>query len=763
MAKSNTASLNTNFEFPRTDVPKREKNEKYHKNFVQAIINESIGNNYDLDYALMDEAVNFFNGDQGGEEFDFLQSAEDGEVLPAKWANYNRIKVRVETTIGEYTSRATKINARSINKDAKSRKLKAKLGAMVDMNLSPARQEIEDAVGISLDNGRKKFNSEEEVNDHFKYNFKERNELIVERSLRWLAKKNNWIYQKLAAYRDLRIMGRTFYKTEIVDGLPFSKRVDPRFIIFDGSATDDFLSDAAFWGEISYMTLADASSKFNLSQGEIEEVYGHWQDEQRLGRAGASGMSFAGLSDSNLQYFKDDGNDLRVLVVTGYWQDQEVIAHRETVDKKGVEHIKQVGDEAESGNIRRNTISQWRQGTIIGGNLIKDWGIVENSVRDNESLAETSCPIKGCAPGWLNGRSVSTTEQLMSLQKLKDLTLYNLTLEMSTSGRKGFVYDTAQTPKNWDVHKVLKYLKTAGVAFIDSAKSGQPSTYNQFGQIDQTLGGSVEQYIRISMMIDAEMDAISGINYARQGQSTGANQGLGVTQTALMQSSMSTRTVDDIFNMLNEQVLNYQAGLVKLSFAGNERYSPIIGDDGVDLLEDIMDLELDDFGIFLEEVPPILDDLQSFRAIVEAALSSGGLTFPQAARLLIEKDIVVAVERLERDIAKNEEKAMKMQQMQTEQAQAGAQAAQAQKEESERGKIELTNQGRIQAAQTVGDYSIQDRRIDGKQNIDEILAKGRVDAKSDFKEFGYDSKLQTLKDNADARRETSKVTGKKQN
>ena len=754
-----------NLSFPRTDIPKRKKDEEYHKQFNIAISNQGIDSNYDVNYEAMTESVAFFDGSQSSEAFRFLQEAEDGEVLPATWQNYNRVRVRLETVFGEFMAKGYKINASSINKDAKARKLTARQQSLVDLSLKPTRAALEDASGLSLEPQRPQFDSEQEVDDYYKYTFKERNEVVMERSLRWLAKKHKWLYNRFATYRDLRIMGRCFYETAISDGLPYAKRIDPRFVIVDPTSTDDFFSDAGYWMVVKYMTLADAASHYGLTEAEITEVYGRWQ-EFKGARSSNIGLGFSGLDNTSMDYFRKEGNDLRVLVQKAYWLDQEVITHRETVDKNGGEHIKEVSDEATSGNLRRNTIAQWRQSTLIGGEILKDWGIVPNSVRDNEALADTSCPIKGLAPHYLNGRSVSLVQQMKELQNFKNMTLYNLQLEMSTSGRKGFMYDVSQTPEGMTAEQVLKYVKKSGVAYFDSRRDGLPATHNQFSTIDQTLSSAVEQYIRISQMIDAEMDAITGVNYARQGQSTGANQGLGVTQTALMQSAMSTRTVDDLFMMLNEQVLNDLAGLIKLSIADNEKYNAIIGDADVEFMEDTMDLELDDFGVFMEEVPPILDDLQSFRGLVETALSSGQITFVDASRLLIEKDIEIGIERLERAINKRQEEAMQQQQMEMQQQQMATQQAQAQAEQAQTQLKQMEQQGKVQLEQIKGDYKIQDRNLDGRQNIDEIVTEGKIAANQSRQDFVEESSLQAkqiasdlrkLKENSEVRKETKKA------
>jgi hypothetical protein len=733
-----------NFTFPRTDIPKAEKeNETYHKNFALAILNSSINTNYDVNYAAMDESVTFFNGDQGGDRFKFMQSAADGETLPAEWITFNRIKSKFEILFGELMAKGYQINAESINKDAKARKLAAKQEAKVNLNLREDRVSLEKDIGLSLAPQGKDFEDEEEINLFFDYNFKEKHEVIMEYALRFLAKKHKWNYTRLAAYRDLMIQGRLFYKVEIVDGLPFIRRIDPRLMLFDVNATDDFLSDSSYFGEIRYMPMADVASKYSLTEEEVKTVYGEFGDYRRTQSVGpasvGNSVSFS-ANGSNLEYFRTEGNELRVLVMSGVWMDQETIKHRETVDNYGGEHLKEVSDTASSGKLTTNTIAQWRKATIIGAELVKDWGVLENSVRANDALAESSCPYKALIPSYMNQRSVSKVDQIKGLQNVKDMALYNLQLEMTTAGRKGFIYDVSQLPENWDIHTTMKYLKTAGIAFIDSNKSGIPSTHNQFQKIDQTISDGVVHYMNIARLMDEQMDAITGINEARQGQISGANQGLGVTQSALIQSNMATKVYEELFRIVNEMALNHQAGLVKLSFAGNEKYAPIIGDVGINFLEQTVDLELDDFGVFMEETPPLLDDLVSFREIVKAAMSAGQLDFVNGVKLLTEKDIIVGIERFEAVTRRKEKEAAAANQQAMAQQ---AQAAEAAKKQEHGSKEVLEN--------IKGDYQLERQREENKGDMNEIIAKGKIDSGSQNINAQKDILLSKLKSNAEAR------------
>jgi hypothetical protein len=292
---------------------------------------------------------------------------------------------------------------------------------------------------------------------------------------------------------------------------------------------------------------------------------------------------------------------------------------------------------------------------------------------------------------------------------------------MSRAGAKGFIYDVSQVPEGWDIHNVMKYLKTAGVVYIDSKKDGIPSTHNQFQTIDQTLSESVKQYLTINAMIDNEMDAITGINAARQGQISGSAQAVGVTQSALMQSNLATNVYFSLFNEFANNIFNHLAGLVKISFAGNEKYSPIIGDVGVDFLEDTVELEFDDFGIFLEETPPMLDDLQNFQAIVQAALQAGQVEFIDAMRLLKEKDITIGIERFEKALERKERKMMEQQQALSQ----GAAQAEETKQQTEMAKIQAKGQFDLQKQQLANEGGANEAMIDGKVD----MAKEKIDFK----------------------------------
>jgi hypothetical protein len=665
--------------FPDPSTSKKDKD--YHKRWVQAICRESLDSNYESSVAFMDTLVDFYNGTQGGDQFKFLQEAEDGDLLPAMWANYNKIKVKIDLLIGELAAKGYEIRVKHISSGSSSRKLDAKRKALAQYRMSQDLSQIDpDAAAMIAPQveGRAP-DGEDEIEDYYEYDYRELTEVIMEAAVKYCAQKSKLDYLRMSLFRDLMIFGRMVYKTEIVNGLPTIRRIDPRNHIFDATAEDDFLMSSSYHGEVRYMPVAEAAQQYGLSTEQIMKAYQDADNPQQYHAAQSSAKVVDGTS---IAYFKREDGELKVLVLSAVWMETKKFNYKESVDKYGNEHLKFYGEKESSDNFEKvipSHVKIWRKGTIIAQDICVDYGEVENQVRNVEDPFDTPCPYKACYPNYLNGKTVSSVEQLRALQNLKDITMFNVQLQMARAGGKGFVYDLAQTPDEWEAETVIKYLKTAGIAFIDSKKDGTPAQFNQFQSIDMTLSSSIEQYIAINSLIDREMDAITGINEARQGNVQYASQTVGVTQSALFQSNLMTKFKFDVFDQSISEGLNHIAGLVKIAWEDNEVFAPIIGDIGFDFINESVDLELDDYGVFFEAVPQAINDINSFQQIVMAALQSGQVTFIDAVKLLKEKEITPAIRKLEKALMRQEKKMME-QQMAQQKAQQEGQLAMAQQQ-----------------------------------------------------------------------------------
>ncbi len=624
------------------------------------------------EYTVMDENYKFYNNRQNSaEKFKYLQEADNGETYPATWFSLNQIRPKLRVLVGELMSRGYDFDVRAINKEAKSRKIKAMEEMRVDLRLNSIAQQLEAYSGLPLAPQGPMPANEEELENFYQRDYRELAEIIVYYALKFLDKRNYWPIERKAAFLDLLIAGKCVIKNEVVNGMPIARRVDPRDVFHDRFATDDLLRDSTYWGERRYMSLSEAAERYGLDIEEINQVknqYRTWRNTSPQERNQLS-FSFAPTVDT-LGWFKEEGGAIRVMVLEACWQDTKEMNQKVFVDKYGNEHRKPTRSQnSKDGefDVVRKRVKVWRTATLVGGSILKNWGIMPNQQRytSTELLHECDPPYVGLIPDYIDGAVISPVDQVKSLQNLKDIFAYNMQTVVSVAGVPGFVYDVSQAPKDWKPEDVVYYLKKTGIAFINS-KQGTPSQFNQFQKIDLSLSQSVSKYLELIAWCDNQIDLISGINEARQGNIQGASQAVGVTRAALLQSNMVTAPLFGLFDLFCSRVWNQQARLVKLAWAKKEKFAPIIGDVGVNFLKQDFDL-VDDFAVFVESTPRLLDDVSTFQQLIMTALNAGQLGFYQALVLMKEKDVRIGMEKFKKMMEEAEEKQMQQQQAMMEQ------------------------------------------------------------------------------------------------
>lgn len=686
----------------------------------------------DAEVAAIQGLYDLFDGAYDIERFKYLMDDGTGQgTLPATFQVINKVRPKIKVLIGELMERGYDFQVKAINKDAKSRVLEAKEQMRVDMRIAPVFEQLSQYSGMPDDQGELP-EDEDELDEFFDKNYKEEAEVVMYYALKYLDKRNKWGVKRMELFRDMLISGKAIVKNELFQGLPRPRRVDPRFFIHDTWAEGDMLEDATYFGELRYVNVAEAAEEFGLTKEEIEQAYAKYQDYLSPAKSARSQHNFqffeSNKSATN-KWFKETPQGLRILVAYACWVDYKKIKHRVSEDKYGTEHLKRVSDAvADKEDVVSKNIKIWRQATIIGGSIVKEWGEIPNQTRDLDNLAETDPPYTVLIPDFLNGKSISLAEQLQGLQYLKDIITYQIQLAMARAGAKGFVYDTAQLPDGWEVETALKYLKTVGIAFINSKQGGTPVQFNQFQSIDLTLSQSVGQYLELSRWIDSEMDAMTGINEARQGVMQGASQAVGVTRSALLQSSLTTAPFFKLFDEFSSKVWNTQAKLAKISWAEKERFAPIIGDVGVDFLKNDVDLDLNDYGVFIQVTPKLVDDLQSFQSIIMAGLQSGQVSLEDTLSLLLETDVVSGIRRFEkimyekRQEEKEQEMLMQQQQLQG-QMQAQQQMAQFNAMTSEQA---AQRAQQTQAIKNEGDMKKLLAQLRGELMLEKVKASGEA-------------------------------------
>lgn len=640
-------------------VSDKDKGEEYHKKWATHILNNEIDGVYDLSYSSMQMSYEYYDGTQGNDAFNFLQEAENGDALPASWITYNSIRTKVDALVEELRQYGYEIKVKAINKDAVSKRLNKKDEIRAKMMMRKDMLKLQDLSGLPLVPPENLPKTEEELDDYITYEYKSDSEKVMTAALTYLAKKYEWERKRLVLFKDLVITGRCFTRAYVDGGMVRYDRIDPRNMIFDRTSTDDLLRDSTYFGYIEYMPLAEAIQKWQLTNEEAQDIVGR-DYNNRLNR-------FVN-QHSSVEYYSGDDNG-KVLVFHCQFMDYEVVKRKVSVDKFGNTHYKKVDKKAKGDDIKSVKVKTWRQCTLLGGEVVKDWGIKKNMIRSIDDLFDTRSDYSCLVHNYVNGKSISKVDQIKGLQDAKDIAMYNLQLAMNRAGSKGFFYDVSMLPNGWEVEDALYYLKSVGISFYNSLQDGVQRNMQNMQPFDQTISTSINQYLSIIQMYDSQIALITGMSDERMGNVM-ASQAVGVTQTAVLSSKTVTGSLFSSFKFFSDDLFSSLAGLCKIVMQhSKENFAMIIGDSGVNFLDQDVDLHLNDYGVFIDTAPPLMSDSSKLEQLAHAGLQTGGISFVDYIEFMNEKDNEYRVRKLKRAIQNRikEDQQMAMQQKQAEQ------------------------------------------------------------------------------------------------
>jgi len=240
---------------------------------------------------------------------------------------------------------------------------------------------------------------------------------------------------------------------------------------------------------------------------------------------------------------------------------------------------------------------------------------------------------------------------------------------------------------------------------------------------------------------------VTGLNEARDGSTPDPRSLVGLQKMAALNSNTATRHILDsslyIYKTLSESITYRVADILEYSDF-KEDFATKIGRYNVSILNDIKELYIYDFGIFIE-VSPDEEQKAQLEANIQMALSKGDINLEDAIDIRELKNLKVATQLLKVKRVKNAEK---MQQAQLQQ-QAMQQQIQMQSQqiaaETAAQKIQLEAQSKAMVIQA-------ELEADMKKMEFEAGIKSKLMAE----EFQYNVKLHEMNSSLLSQRETAK-------
>lgn len=716
-----------NYQFPSIAQSEKEKSKKeYYEKWVKSIVCNTFTSNWVVNYNKLRLLYSFFNEGTGSNLTGYLQTAPDGSAMPGIWTSISNCKSRLKTLVGELEERGYVIKARALNPEAIDRKRSERDRLWAERHLQDVAQFAEEMTGLPLQSGEYIPQTDQELDEYMDLNWKDKHVQILEAALKWIAQRTHWDEKRKRLFWDVLIANIMIVKNEIIRGVPQARAIDPMKFIFDPNSSDDMLSDSTYFGEVDYMPLGAAAERYGLSVAELEECYKHYQAYLGLGMdsRGSSDYDshFNSMPGQTIRWFTNEDGVPRCLVIRGCWRDYKTLAHKnEKKEKYNTEYLQNVTGEdvKKKDNIIYNKVECWREATLVGGKFLREYGECPNQARDLSSLEVSEPPYKVWIPEFFLGKSISLVEQQVGLAFLKDAAVFNLQVQTARAVGKVLVVDEAYLPPNMSREQAMSYIKADGIAWVNSKEyqNNVPGgAANLFKDYDFGLSQTVAQGIQLIQYYDQQLNEITGINSERQGQVQGASTAVGVQQSALLQSNLITAPYFKGFERYCTRVLNHQAKLVKVAWAGKEIFAPIIGTIGVDFLKEQIDISMDEFDVIVQTLPPQHQDRQTLNNWLGIAVQAGELSIADAMEIMLEPDLTVAVRKYKRRHTLRQAKVDRQEQMQF---QADQQMQQAQ----------LEQQGQLQQGTWNNQLQLQGMKNQG--NMAKTLATSRTKLNSE--------------------------------
>ena len=629
----------------------------------------------------------YARGEQSIQKYkDELSINGDLSYLNLDWKPVPIIPKFVDIVVNGMSERLYDIKAYSQDPYGVEKRTSYMKSILDDMRTKDLNEFSEEAFGIQVSENDPETlpESEEELQLHMQLTYKQSVEIAEEQAIKVLMSGSDYDLIQKRFYYDLTVLGIGAVKTDFntSEGVVI-KYVDPADLVYSYTESPYF-DDLYYVGEVKKIPVNELAKQFPfLEQEDLEDIIKNKNYHQ------------TNYDQGSAQYKEIDNNKVQVLYFNYKTYMNEVYKVKET--GSGAEKAIEKDDnfnppEDKEGNFTRlhRAIEVLYEGALIlGTNKLLKWEISKNMMRPKSDYTKVKMNYSIVAPRIYKGKIESLVRRITGFADMIQLTHLKLQQVMARMVADGVYLDADGLAEvdlgngtNYNPQEALNmFFQTGSVIGRSFTSEGdmnpgkipiQEITSGSGGNKIQALIANYNYYLQ--MIRDT-----TGLNEARDGSTPDPNALVGVQKLAAANSNTATRHILQAGLFLTSET----AEKLSLRISDIVEYSPTkeafinaIGAHNVATLDEVSELYLYDFGIFIELAP---DEEQ--KAILEAniqqALSQNSIDLEDAIDIREIKNISLANQLLKLRRKKKFERDQIAQQMNIQaQAQANSQAQQ---------------------------------------------------------------------------------------
>jgi hypothetical protein len=658
----------------------------------------------------------YARGEQSIQKYkDELSINGDLSYLNLDWKPVPIIPKFVDIVVNGIGERTFDIKAYSQDPYSLQKKTKYVETIRRDMLAADFINQVQQKLGVDVKKSKMQElpQSDEELELHMQLGYKDAIEVAEEQAINNVLDHNKFNLLKKRLDYDLTVLGIAACKNSFntSEGIKI-EYVDPADIIY--SYTDSpYFDDIYYAGEIRRVSIVDLKKQYpNLTEDDIKEIESTGSNAMLYNKSYAS-------SDA------DDRNYVYVLYFEYKTYQNQVYKIKETATgaQKAIEKSDTFNPPKDSRSrferVNRSIEVLYQGAKVIGHDKLLEWKLAENMTRPKSDTTKVQMSYNIVAPRMYKGKIESLVGRMTTFADMIQLTHLKLQQVMSRMVPDGVYLDADGIAEidlgngtNYNPQEALNmYFQTGSVIGRSMTQDGEfnhgkaPIQELQSSSGGQKIASLINSYNYYLQMIRD----VTGLNEARDGSMPDEKSLVGLQKLAAANSNTATRHIlqsslyltlktAEAISLRISDVLEYSN--TAESFIGG------VGKFNVATLGEIGDLQLHDFGIFLE-LSPDEEEKQLLENNIQVALQRDQIYLEDAIDIREVKNLKLANQllKLRRKRKAAQDRQLQMENIQA-QSQSNAQAAQA-AAEAEMQKEQALTQGKAQLEQIKSNLDIQ--------------------------------------------------------
>tara|TARA_B100001175_G_scaffold118935_2_gene101099 strand:+ start:6286 stop:8694 length:2409 start_codon:yes stop_codon:yes gene_type:complete len=745
-------NYNSNSTFPEQVVPIEEKMSwEYGKRVADAIQSEwfaqgrTNGNRYLTSFNDFHNRRLYARGEQPVQKYkDELSINGDLSYLNLDWKPVPILSKFVDILTNGISAKDYDIKAYAQDPESIKKRTKYAEGLAKDMFAYEIQQQVKASTGVDISNT--KIPTEnlpktiEEMELHLQLSYKQSIEIAEEEAISQVLAQNKFELLKRRINLDLVTLGIAAAKTNFnaSNGITLDY-VDPAYMIYSYTEDPNF-EDIYYVGEVKAMTIPEVKKHFpHISNEELEKL-----------------QKYNSNSNYIYGYGGYDQNTVQVLFFEYKSYMDQVFKLKQT--DNGLEKILEKPDtfnppQSDSFSKVSRSIEVLFEGVkVLGTDVMLKWELSENMTRPMSDTTKVEMNYAICAPRMYKGRVESLVTKTMGFADMIQLTHLKLQQVLSRMVPDGVFLDMDGLAEvdlgngtNYNPAEALNmYFQTGSVVGRSLTQDGElnrgkvpvQELTSSAGQAK--IGALISTYNYYLQMIRD----VTGLNEARDGTLPDKDTLVGLQKIAAQQSNIATKHINNasLFMTLRlcENISKKLADVLNNPLTANALMESI-SVYNTQTLNEIKNLSLHDFGIFLE-LEPDDEEKAQLEQNIQVALQAGGIELEDAIDLRQIKNLKLANQMLKqrRRIKQERDQAIQERNIQA-QAEANAQLA------------EKTAMVETQKQQVLTEQKVNIEQAKSQFEIQRMQTEAEIKRMLMAEEFNYNVEL------ARAQRETESL------